>query len=120
MIVVDTSSWVDHFRGRDGPLQDVLARHPELLHPFVLGELLLGGLPADGDQATALDETPAAPLASPGEVAAFISRAELSGTGTGYVDTHLLVSARLARGLLLTADQRLHTQAERLGVAYMG
>jgi predicted nucleic acid-binding protein len=43
----------------------------------------------------------------------------LFGTGIGYVDTHLLVSAKLLPdGKLLTKDRALAEQAERLGIAY--
>ena len=119
MIIVDTSIWVDHIRGKDTPLIDLLGAAPVLLHPFVHGELLLHGLPHASPVTEALEELDPAPLASAEEVAAFIVWADLAGTGVGYVDTHLLVSARmLPAGKILTLDKRLQTQAERLDLAF--
>ena len=121
MIIVDTSIWIDHFRRPQKALAALIAEGEIALHPYVFGELALGGFPARGlvvDEMMALARPP---VASTAETLAFIAWAELSGTGVGYVDTHLLISARLlVGGTLLTNDKRLHTQAERLGVAYIG
>ncbi len=46
-----------------------------------------------------------------------IESAPLAGTGVGYADVHLLVSARLSRAMLWSRDKRLIRQAERLGLA---
>jgi predicted nucleic acid-binding protein len=119
MIIIDTSVWVDHFRKRDRAITAVIADGGVLLHPYVYGELLLGGLPAGSEVAGQLGELPRAPVASPEEAAAFILWAKLSGTGIGYVDTHLLISARLlGSGSVLTHDKRLQAQADLLGVTY--
>lgn len=118
MIVVDTSIWIDHLRGIDSPLDDVLGSGFELLHPFVHGELLLNGLPKRGVFAEHLEALKPAPMAAPADVAAFIFWAKLTGSGVGYVDAHLLVSAKLCSGAVMTKDSDLHAQAERLGVAY--
>ena len=120
MIIVDTSIWIDHLRGIDSPLDDVLGSGLELLHPFVFGELLLNGLPKQGAFAERLHGLKPAPLASPADVAAFIVWAKLAGTGVGYVDTNLLVSAKLiSGGCILSQDRNLRVQAERLGLAFM-
>lgn len=118
MIVVDTSIWIDHLRGISSSLDDILGSGTELLHPFVHGELLLNGLPKRGTFADRLEELKPAPLAAPADVAAFIVWAKLAGTGVGYVDAHLLVSAKLCRGSVMTKDHDLRAQAERLGIAY--
>jgi predicted nucleic acid-binding protein len=120
MIIVDTSTWIDHIRGLSTQVEDLLGQGRIMLHPFVFGELLLSGLPKSGPfSARAFSEYAVAPLATPAEVAAFIKWGELAGKGVGYVDTHLLISARyLPDGVLLTTDSNLRTQAERLGVAY--
>lgn len=119
MIIVDTSVWIEHLRRRDPVLSDLIAVGNIGLHPYVLGELLLGGLPVNSEVADLLDVLPRPQVASASETAAFIGWAELAGTGIGYVDTHLLISAKLqAIGQVLTLDKRLHAQAKRLGVAY--
>jgi hypothetical protein len=90
------------------------------LHPCVFGELLLGGLPAGGEIALLLQQLAVPPVATVAEANSFIAWADLSGTGIGYVDVHLLLSTRLSNGgKLATNDLRLRRQAERLGLAYI-
>jgi predicted nucleic acid-binding protein len=50
------------------------------------------------------------------EVLAFIERQHLSGSGLGWIDMHLLASARLARQSLWSADRRLRQTATQLGL----
>ena len=119
MIIVDTSIWVAHFRGNDTPLKTPIVSTKVLLHPYVRGELLLHGLPRKGEVREVIDRLALAPLATPDEAAAFIVWAKLMGTGVGYVDAHLLLSARfVVGGVVLTRDHDLHKQATRLGVAF--
>lgn len=120
MIIVDTSIWVAHIQGKQTQLDDRLGEVAVLLHPFVLGELLLNGLPKRGPfSQESLEEYAIAPVASSLEVASFIQWAKLAGTGVGYVDSHLLVSARLLpSGTIMTLDNDLKAQAERFDVAY--
>jgi predicted nucleic acid-binding protein len=119
VIIVDTSIWVDHLRGIDSPLDEILGSGAELLHPFVYGELLLNGLPKRGAFAEQLQNLKPAPVAPPADVAAFIQWAQLAGTGVGYVDVHLLVSAKLlSGGMLMTKDKDLAAQAHRLEIGY--
>jgi predicted nucleic acid-binding protein len=120
VIIVDTSTWTDHIRGLSTPVEALLGQGLIALHPFVFGELLLNGLPKSGPFAASAFATYAeAPVASPAEVLAFIQWAKLADQGVGYVDTHLLISARyLPYGVVLTSDHNLRAQAERLDVAY--
>jgi predicted nucleic acid-binding protein len=119
VIIVDTSIWVDHFRRKTQSLVNLIADGGIMLHPYVYGELALGGFPTKGAAADEMLELARPPVASAKETLTFITWAELAGTGVGYVDTHLLISARLlGTGRVLTSDKRLHAQAERLGVAY--
>jgi predicted nucleic acid-binding protein len=118
VIVVDTSVWIDHIRGIPTPLANLFGQGRIGLHLFVMGELLLNGLPRNSQFASDLADLPEAPVASPSEVAAFIVWAKLTCTGVGYVDAHLLVSATLTTGSVMTNDKNLVAQAERLGIAY--
>lgn len=120
MILVDTSIWVSHIQGKLTPLDDVLGEGLILIHPFVLGELLLNGLPKTGAFSLAsFEEYAQVPVASSAEVASFIRWARLAGTGVGYVDAHLLVAARLLpNGSVMTLDNDLLDQARRFDLAY--
>jgi predicted nucleic acid-binding protein len=120
MVIVDTSAWIDHIRGLSTPVEELLGQGCVLLHPFVFGELMLNGLPKSGPfSAKAFGKLASSPVANPAEVNAFIQWAELAGKGVGYVDTHVLLSAKLIPGgCVLSQDRNLLGQAHRLGLAY--
>ena len=118
MILIDTSVWVDHLRASDATLSGLLEGGRVLGHPFVAGELSLGNLRQRDLILTALQELPQATVASNEEVLHFINREALFGLGIGFVDAHLLTSARLtSHAQLWTRDRRLQTVATQLGLA---
>lgn len=118
MILVDTSVWIDHLRGGDLNLARRLDGGEVLGHPLVIGELAMGNLRQRRLILSALEGLPKALVARDDEVMAFIEREALHGLGVGYVDAHLLASARLTPDARLwTRDRRLTEVAERLGVA---
>ena len=117
MILVDTSVWVDHLRGLDAVLAERLNTGQVLIHPFVIGELALGNLHQRDDILALLRELPRAIVATDDEVSRFIDRNALFGRGVGYVDVHLLASARLTGGTLWTRDRRLQNLAVQLELA---
>lgn len=117
MILADTSIWVDHLRSGDARLSSLLTAGQVLIHPFVIGELALGNLRQRDELLQLLGDLPQAITASDQETLAFIKRHTLSGLGIGYVDAHLLASARLNAVQLWTRDKRLHDASVRLGLA---
>jgi predicted nucleic acid-binding protein len=123
VILVDTSIWVDHLRAPDIVLDALLADQAVLMHPFVLGELALGGLVDREDRLESLSTLPKAPVAEVDEVLGLINKLGLAGTGIGYVDAHLLAGAMLATtrfigGVRLwTRDRKLDATAQRAGLA---
>ena len=118
MILVDTSVWVDHFMGVDNVVSELLQAGRVLAHPFVIGEVGLGKLRQRTAILGYLQDLPQARVATDLEVFTFIEQWELSGSGIGYVDAHLLASARLTPGVSLwTRDPQLVRVAEQMGVA---
>ncbi|HEY4085220.1 MAG TPA: PIN domain-containing protein [Bryobacteraceae bacterium] len=115
MVLADTSIWVDHFRGGDPALADLLNSASVLMHPFVLGELACGNLARRSQVLTELTELPAAVRAEDAEVMELIETRKLYGLGIGWVDAHLIASALLSDCDLLTADQRLKKAARQAG-----
>ena len=113
MILVDTSIWVEHLRRENALLAELLEDERVLSHPFVVGELALGGT-----SRSILDdllELPTALVATEDEVLDFIGRQHLAGRGIGYVDAHLLSSARLmGDARMWTFDKRLLAVAEEM------
>lgn len=119
MILVDTSIWVDHLRFGDDRLRASLLRGDVITHPWVIGELALGGLSAARSEAGRLiAELPRAVVADHGEVMHAIESHPLARRGIGYVDAHLIVAVLLTTGSRLwTHDAKLAAVAEDLDVA---
>ena len=118
MILADTSVWIDYFRLPDADFGGLLLSSQVLAHPHVIGEIALGGVKPQSSAMRVLLELPPATLASDEEVLRLIHHEKIAGSGVGYVDCHLLASARLTRGAKLwTHDRRLYALAARLGVA---
>lgn len=112
MILVDTSIWIDHFRGDDAQLASLLQVGRVLAHPWVTGELALGYLSRRSDILGLLRNLPQAKSGTDIEVLTLIDSHQLFGLGIGYVDAHLLAAT------MLTANARLWTRDKRLaGVA---
>lgn len=118
MILADTSVWIKHLRANEPALARLLDARQILVHPFVVGELALGGLENRRLILGELLALPQAMVASDAEVLHFIDRNALAGQGIGYIDAHLLASTRLTGGATLwTLDQQLSRCAHRLGLA---
>ncbi len=117
MILVDTSVWVEHLRhgtvGLDTPLQDGRV----CCHPFIIGELACGNLKNRAIILSLLQALPQAIWAEHEEVMHFIENYSLMGIGLGYIDIHLLASARLTQVPLWTLDKKLSAVAEELELA---
>ncbi len=99
-------------------LQDCLLNGHILIHPFVLGELVCGNLHSRSRVLTDLGKLPFAVQASEEEVLRLVDQHRLFGKGIGWIDAHLLASARLTGCRLWTLDVRLSEIAHRLGVGY--
>ena len=118
MILVDTSIWIDHLRARDERLVNLLIGGTVLSHPFVIGEIALGGLRNPARVLNELQRLPVASVATDQEVLRLIRDRALSGRGIGYVDAHLLAAVRLSAGATLwTRDKRLLNVARELSLA---
>lgn len=111
MILADTSIWVDHLRKGDMTMQRLLQQQLIVMHPFIIGEIALGHLGNRGVILQSLWELPAAAVANDKEVLRFIDSHALFGLGIGFVDAHLLASAKLS------TDTRLWTRDRKLAAA---
>ena len=117
MILADTSVWVDHLRRSDARLLAELDRRNILMHPFVVGELVLGSLSQRKQTLAAIDDLPHAVIAQADEVRRLIERKALYSRGIGYSDVHLIASVLLTPDAILwTRDRRLRVVAESLKI----
>lgn len=117
MILVDTSVWVEHLRRGLPGLATLLQEGKVLIHSWVIGELACGNLCNRADVLEPLQGLPAAVVASDQEVLLMIEQDQLMGRGIGYVDAHLLASAKLSHCQLWTRDRRLAVLTEERGLA---
>jgi predicted nucleic acid-binding protein len=120
VVLVDTSIWVDHLRRSEVRLTALLENTEVLTHPFVIGELACGNLARRAQVLGLLGDLPSAPLLQNKEVLSFLETEELQGRGLGWIDMHLLASARLARTPLWCRDKRLAQVAHELSLALPG
>jgi predicted nucleic acid-binding protein len=117
MILADTSIWIDHFRHSDPRLESILKNDQIFMHPLVLGELAVVNLSPRAKLLADLKDLPQIDTAMDDEVLRFVEVHKLFGIGIGYIDAHLLVSARLVPDTTIwTRDKRLESAAARLGL----
>jgi predicted nucleic acid-binding protein len=118
-VLVDTSVWRRYFAGTPAvrALGGLLDEDGTiLLHPFVIGELVLGGLSAREE--ALFGRLPAAVAVPHDEVLAFVRRRRLARRGIGWVDAHLLASTLASGGVLWSVDGDLSAAAADLGIGY--
>lgn len=118
-VIVDTSVWRRYFGGAAGVsgLGELLDEEGiVLLHPFILGELVLGGLSQREEGLFA--RLPFAAVVPHEEVLEFVRRRRLARRGIGWVDVHLLASALTSSAMLWSADSGLASAAADLGAGF--
>jgi len=117
MLLVDTSVWVAHLRQGTVGLHGWLMEGRAVCHPFIIGELACGNLRQRAEILALLQALPQAIVAQHEEVMNFLENYRLMGKGLGYVDLHLLASAKLTGVWLWTLDQKPNQVARKLGLA---
>jgi len=117
VVLVDTSVWVAHLRQGAIGLEALLHDGLVVCHPFIVGELACGNLQNRSEILSLLQRLPGAIRAGHEEVMQFIEHSGLMGKGLGYIDMHLLASARLTGVPLWTLDKKLNEVAKKLGLA---
>ena len=121
LILADTSIWVDHIRASNPSLIDLIRQNRLLVHPFVIGEIVLGNLPRWETTLAWLRGLPTVEPVSDEQLYRTIRQHALQGSGLGVVDVHLLAAVLLGAELRLwSRDKRLDDQAQRLGCAWEG
>jgi len=115
--LVDTSGWINHFKGSDTHLVTALENNAVVIHPHVIGEIALGSLKNRTNVIEQFYNLPSASIASEVEVHQMIERQKLYSRGIGYTDVHLLAAVLIEGDIKLwTADKRLESIALKLGV----
>ena len=119
MVLADTSVWINHLRDGDRHLEKLLFDGDVVCHTHIIGELACGNLKNRKEIISLLKSLPTAPIIEFQEYLYFIEHNQLSGKGIGFVDIHLLASAKLGQVPLWTADKRLKAAAADLDLNYI-
>lgn len=121
MVLVDTSVWI-RFLANRAPfateLDRLLARDEVVGHQLIYGELLIGDRGGRGPLLVSYERMLQAKLIPHREIVAFVWERGLHGRGVGWINIHLLASAKVERLRFWTADSRIEALARELGVAY--
>ena len=118
MILVDSTVWIDHLHSADDIMLQLLKERRVLMHPFVIGEIALGHVRRRDAVLEELSDLRRVTIAENEEVLQFIRDEGLFGIGIGYIDAHLLTSAKLTKGVSLwTLDRHLRAAAAKLGLS---
>jgi predicted nucleic acid-binding protein len=117
LVLVDSSVWINHFHSADELLVGLINDDRIVTHPFVIGELASGGLPQRAKVLSFLGKLPGVFVADHDKVMAMVEMQRLHGLGLGWIDLHLLASARLSGARLLSADKTLVNASKKFGVA---
>ena len=118
MVLVDTSVWINHFHDDNPRLKTLLLEVEVACHPFIIGELACGSIKNRKEVLSLLDTLPVSDLVTDSEFHHFLEHNLLMGKGVGFVDIHLLASAKLARLPLWTQDKKLKKIARDLSLSY--
>ena len=118
MVLVDTSVWINHLRNNDPQLEKLLFDGSVVCHPHIIGELACGNIKNRQEIISLLQALPQISLVDFKEFLYFIEQNQLHGKGIGFVDIHLLASAKLDRIPLWTADKRLQSASVELDLKY--
>lgn len=119
-VIVDTCVWVEHAHNEVETLRRLCAESRALIHPDVLGEVMLG-CGNDRDLLVkrirllpGIDRPPQA------EIETLVQHHAIACKRVGWVDAVLLCTAMIdpRRPSVLTFDRRLLREAIRLGVAF--
>ena len=119
MILVHTSVWINHLRDGLDLLETHLLKGNVMCHQNIIGELACGNIKNRKEILSLLQALPMAPLIEFDEYLYFIEEHQLNDMGIGFVDIHLLASAKLAQVPLWTADKKLNSAAMNLGINFI-
>jgi predicted nucleic acid-binding protein len=107
MIIADTNVWVSFFKGEKKALslKEMIIENQVILHPFIYGELLLGGIAQKAEKLLQSLETTV--TTEEQLVYHFITKNKIQSRGIGWVDINLLVSALSGKHQIFTFDINL-------------
>jgi predicted nucleic acid-binding protein len=116
-VIIDTSTWLEYFKGKADPLEHFLMEGNALTHSIVLGELACGNFKHRQKTLRDLHLLPRAKEADFQETLDLIETHRLYGKGLGFNDVQLLASALLSECSLFSYDKTVIRTAKSLGIS---
>ena len=99
-------------------LEKLLFNCDLICHPHIIGELACGNIKNRQETVSLLQALPQISLVEFEEFLYFIEQNQLHAKGIGFVDIHLLASAKLDQIPLWTANKRLQSVSSGLNLKY--
>ena len=120
LVIIDTCVWVEHLHSGIGVVHRLLDESRAVVHPDILGEVMLG---CGEDRALVTKRLRLLPgIERPPQaiVELLVERHEIACKRIGWVDAVILCTAiaEKSRPTVLTFDRKLLREAIRLGVAF--
>ena len=115
-MVLDTSIWLEYFHRGNREVARLLDRGQVQTHPLVVGELACGSFEGLREKFALLGKLPSVLIVEHVEAIALLERHDLAGRGIGWIDLHLLASARLSGSPIWTRDRHLAAAARKVNV----
>lgn len=116
MILVDTSVWIEYLRRGQPRLSLLLDAGTVTGHPFVAGEVACGHLLDRFEVLELFRRLPQVPVVPHWAALQLLEVERLYGRGLGWIDLHLIASARSSGCGLWSLDGALSRSAEGLGI----
>lgn len=93
MIIADTNIWVSFFKGEKKAflMKELITQDKIVLHPYIIGELLLGGISEKAE--LLLSSLGCTDIIDTSTVYKFIKTKQLKSKGIGWVDVNILMTA---------------------------
>ncbi len=114
--IVDSSVWIDYFRGGAEELDVLLSQKNVLTHSAVIGELSCGNIPKRNEFLGNIKTMPKVKEASVDEILNLIEDKKLYGKGLSITDVQILASALLSDAGVLTRDRAMLSAIKSLGL----
>ena len=114
--LVDTSAWIEFFKGNADPLEMLLVENNVIIHSNVIGELSCGNIKNRNKTLGNLKLLPKAKEASFTEAIELIDSRHLYGKGLGFSDVQLLASALISGSALFSFNKAVKRAALDLNI----
>ena len=115
MILADTSVWISFFRGDKNAidLKHMLVEDNVVMHPYIFGELLLGGLSKRNEDL--MSSLTFCNIIKTDKVYEFIKKYKANSSGLGWVDINIAASIFENSYELFTFDANLQAFIMKIG-----